>query len=163
MSKKTPILRSRNPQSLSKFLLLILISAIIASCSVPAMTNVDSYQRKSNVFAVDFRPNNLSNIEISKMDEGNWIEMGEVKNGQNSKYTISIEDDHLIVTGNDAPMDVPNYKTWLNYAMEELGYTASSEYDVFETIEEGWTYTIDLKEFPLVEAEEHRMIMYENK
>jgi hypothetical protein len=155
-----------NPKSktfLSRFLLVIFAVGITASCSVPAMTNPDSYQRKHEVYAVDFNPNNLNNIEISKMDEGDWIEMGQVKNGQNSKYTISIEDDHLIVTANDSPMDVPNYKTWINYAMQELGYTVSSPYDVFETVEEGWIYAIDLDEFPLVEAEEHRMIMYENK
>ena len=161
MSKNTNDLRSRT--YLFNFLLLIVTVGVTVSCSVPAMTNPESYQRKHNVYAVDFNPENLSNIEISKMDEGNWIEMGEVKNGQNSKYTISIEDDHLVVTANEAPMDVPNYKTWLQYAMEELGYTTSSPYDVFETVEEGWIYAIDLDEFPLVEAEEHRMIMYENK
>ncbi|MDT0690680.1 hypothetical protein RM549_12850 [Salegentibacter sp. F188] len=153
--------KSRN--NFFNLLLLISIVGITASCSVPAMTNPDSYQRKHEVFAVDFNPSNLNNIEISKMDEGTWIEMGQVKNGQNSKYSISIEDDHLIVTANETPMDVPNYKTWLNYAMEELGYTTSSPYDVFDTVEEGWIYSIDLEEFPLVEAEEHRMIMYENK
>ncbi|MDT0678223.1 hypothetical protein [Autumnicola musiva] len=127
------------------------------------MTNKESYERNHNVYAVDFNPENLTRIDIYKMDEGDWISIGEVKNGQNSKFSISIVDDHLTVTANENPMDIPNYKTWLQYAMEDLGYTANSPYDVFETVEEGWIYSIDLEKFPLVEQEEHRMIMYELK
>ncbi|MDT0644382.1 hypothetical protein RM553_16205 [Zunongwangia sp. F363] len=148
----------------SRFLFILLILSTIISCSVPGMANKESYERNHTVYAVDFNPQNLNKIYIYKMEEGDWISIGEVKNGLNAKYSINIVDDHLTVTANQAPMEVPNYKTWLKYAIEELGYSSSSTYDVFETVEEGWIYTIDLKKFPLIEQEqEHRMLMYEIK
>ena len=58
-------------------------------------------------------------------------------------------------------MDVPTYQTWIDYARQELGYTVQDEYDIFTTIEEGFIYEIDLQEHPLIEGEQHRILMYE--
>jgi len=60
-------------------------------------------------------------------------------------------------------MDLPTYQTWLNYARQELGHTMDSEHDLFNTVEEGWIYEIDLDKFPLVNDDNHRILMYEFK
>lgn len=141
--------------------LVILVS--LGSCSVPALTNADNYGKSHEVYAVDFNPNDLSQLDIKKMDEGTWVEIGTTKNSPNARYNVEINGDYLIVTTNKNPMDVPTYKTWLDYAMEELGYDVDDKYDIFETVEEGWIYEIDLKKHPLVSADEHRLLMYERK
>jgi hypothetical protein len=89
--------------------------------------------------------------------------MGKIKNNPDAKFQITLEGDFLIVQANDKLMDVPTYQTWLNYARQQLGYTEDSEYDVFNTVEEGWIYEIDLKKFPLVEGNMHRLLMYERR
>ncbi len=63
--------------------------------------------------------------------------MGKIKNNPGAKFKITLEGDFLIVQANDESMDVPRYQTWLNYARQELGYTEESQYDVFNTVEEG--------------------------
>jgi cellulose biosynthesis protein BcsQ len=127
------------------------------------MVNPDSYGREHQVYAVDFDPENLSSIIISKMDEGNWEDSDKVNNNENARFSISRENDYLIVQANKASMDLPTYQTWLNYALQELEYTMDSEYDVFDTVKEGWIYEIDLKRFPLVTDDTHRILMYELK
>lgn len=143
------------------FILVILFS--LGSCSVPALTNADNYGKSHEVYAVDFNPDDLSQLKIAKMDEGNWIEIESVKNSPNARFNVEIKGDYLIVTTNKNPMDVPTYKTWLDYAMEELGYDVNDKYDIFETVEEGWIYEIDLKKHPLVNSDDHRLLMYERK
>ncbi len=127
------------------------------------MTKPDSYTRNHEVYAVDFDPHNLNELQISKMDEGNWIAYETVKNGQSDNYTIEIENGFLTVISHKNKMDVPTYQTWLDYARQELGYSVEDEYDIFNTIEEGYIYEIDLEEHPLIEGNEHRILMYEQK
>lgn len=146
-----------------KFSLLFFSLIAFTSCSIPGMVNPDSYGRDHQVYAVDFDPENLSSINISKMNEGNWEDTGKVLNNQNARFSISIVGDYLIVEANKATMDLPTYQTWLNYARQQLGYTIDSEYDVFDTVNEGWIYEIDLDKFPLVNEDNHRILMYEFK
>ena len=54
-------------------------------------------------------------------------------------------------------------KTWLDYARQELGYSVEDEYDIFTTIKEGYIYEIDLGKHLLIEDDEHRILMYEQK
>ncbi|HEY9184535.1 MAG TPA: hypothetical protein VIM94_04350 [Salegentibacter sp.] len=143
------------------FLLVIFLS--LGSCTVPALTNADNYGRAHEVYAVDFNPEDLSKLSIAKMDEGTWKEVGSFKNSPSARYNVEIKGDYLIVTTNKNPMDVPTYKTWLDYAREELGYDQNDAYDIFETVEEGWIYEINLKKHPLVNTEDHRLLMYERK
>jgi len=147
----------------SKFPLLLFLLIAFTGCSIPGMVNPDSYGREHQVYAVDFDPENLSSIIISKMDEGNWEDSDKVNNNENARFSISRENDYLIVQANKASMDLPTYQTWLNYALQELEYTMDSEYDVFDTVKEGWIYEIDLKRFPLVTDDTHRILMYELK
>ncbi|CAM4322058.1 hypothetical protein [Gillisia limnaea] len=144
-----------------KFSLFFLSLIAFTGCSLPGMVNPDSYGRDHQTYAVDFDPKNLSSINISKMNEGNWENIGKVSNNGNSRFSITIENNYLIVEANKASMDLPTYQTWINYARQELGYTIDSEYDVFDTITEGWIYEIDLDKFPLVNEENHRILMYE--
>lgn len=144
-----------------KLSLLFFSLISIASCSIPGMVNPDSYGRDHQVYAVDFDPENLSTINIFRMNEGNWENTGKIVNNKNARFNISIEDNYLIVEANKATMDLPTYQTWLNYARKELGYTMDSEYDVFDTVKEGWIYEIDLDKFPLVNEHNHRILMYE--
>ncbi|MBO2545501.1 hypothetical protein J0871_13850 [Salegentibacter sp. BDJ18] len=139
---------------------IIILAISLGSCTA-GMTNPDSYTRNHVVYAVDFNPQNLSELQISKMDEGNWIDQKTSKNGKSARYTIEIEDDYLTVISNKNKMDVPTYQTWIDYARQELGYTVQDEYDIFTTIEEGFIYEIDLQEHPLIEGEQHRILMYE--
>ena len=139
---------------------IIILAISLGSCTA-GMTNPDSYTRNHVVYAVDFNPQNLSELQISKMDEGNWIDQKTSKNGKSARYTIEIEDDFLTVISNKNKMDVPTYQTWIDYARQELGYTVQDEYDIFTTIEEGFIYEIDLQEHPLIEGEQHRILMYE--
>ena len=148
--------------NLLTILLISVISLSLGSCSM-GMTNPDSYQRNHDVYAVDFNPNNLNELQIYKMDEGDWIEYEKVKNGQNTRYTIDIENGFLTVISNQNKMDVPTYQTWLDYARQELGYSVEDEYDIFTTTEEGYIYEIDLEEHPLIEGSKHRILMYEQK
>jgi len=147
----------------SKFPLLLFLLIAFTGCSIPGMVNPDSYGREHQVYAVDFDPENLSSIIISKMDEGNWEDSDKVNNNENARFSISRENDYLIVQANKESMDLPTYQTWLNYALQELEYTMDSEYDVFDTVQEGWIYEIDLKRFPLVTDDTHRILMYELK
>lgn len=144
-------------------ILAIVILLSIGSCSVPALTNADNYGKNHEVFAVDFNPADLSQLKIAKMNEGNWVEIGSVKNSADARYNVEINGDYLIVTANDKAMDVPTYKTWLDYAMDELGYDVNAEYDIFETVEDGYIYEIDLNKHPLIDAKDHRLLMYERK
>lgn len=143
------------------FLFVFLIS--ISSCSVPGMLDPDNYGRNHEVYAVDFNPKDLSSFSLSKMNEGNWSEMGKFKNNQEAQFQIILEGNFLIVQANEKSMDVPTYQTWLNYARQQLGYTVESEYDIFSTIEDGWIYEINLKTHPFVEGNVHRLLMYERK
>lgn len=145
----------------SVFLILFFIS--FSSCSVPGMLNADNYGRNHNVYAVDFNPKDLNSITLYQMNEGDWADMGKIKNNPDAKFQITLEGDFLIVQANDKLMDVPTYQTWINYARQQLGYTEESEYDVFTTVEEGWIYEIDLKKFPLIEGNSHRLLMYERR
>lgn len=149
--------------SLKRLKLSLLFFSLISitSCSIPGMVNPDSYGRDHQVYAVDFDPENLSTINIFRMNEGNWENTGKIVNNKNARFNISIEDNYLIVEANKATMDLPTYQTWLNYARKELGYTMDSEYDVFDTVKEGWIYEIDLDKFPLVNEHNHRILMYE--
>lgn len=147
----------------SKFIPLLFLLIAFTGCSVPGMMNPDSYGRQHQVYAVDFNPENLGNILISKMDEGTYKDSEKVINNVNARFSISLKDNYLIVQANKASMDLPTYQTWLNYAMQELGYTMDSEYDVFDTVEEGWIYEINLEQFPMVEGDTHRILMYELK
>jgi len=147
----------------SKFPLLLFLLITFTGCSIPGMVNPDSYGRQHQVYAVDFDPGNLSSINISKMDEGTWEVSDKVNNNENARFSISLENDYLIVQANKASMDLPTYQTWLNYALQELNYTMDSEYDVFDTVKEGWIYEINLKQFPLVAEGTHRILMYELK
>ncbi|MFO7719429.1 MAG: hypothetical protein R6W85_03185 [Gillisia sp.] len=144
-----------------KFSLLFFSIIAFTSCSIPGLVNPDSYGRDHQVYAVDFEPENLSSINISKMNKGTWEDAGKVLNNQNARFSISIEANYLIVEANKAKMDLPTYQTWLNYARQQLGYTMDSEYDVFDTVKEGWIYEIDLDKFPLINEENHRILMYE--
>jgi ABC-type Fe3+-citrate transport system substrate-binding protein len=147
----------------SKFIPLLFLLIAFTGCSVPGMMNPDSYGRQHQVYAVDFNPENLGSILISKMDEGTYKDSEKVINNVNARFSISLKDNYLIVQANKASMDLPTYQTWLNYAMQELGYTMDSEYDVFDTVEEGWIYEINLEQFPMVEGDTHRILMYELK
>lgn len=149
--------------SLVKFVLILLSVISLSSCSVPGMLDADNYGRNHNVYAVDFNPKDLNSITMYKMDEGNWSDMGKIKNSSTAKFQITIEGDFLTVQANEKVMDVPTYQTWLNYARQQLGYTVDSEYDVFDTVEDGWIYEIDLKKFPLIEGNTHRLLMYERR
>lgn len=144
-----------------KFSLFFLSLIAVTGCSLPGMVNPDSYGRDHQVYAVDFDPENLSSINISKMNEGNWDNIGKFSNDGNARFSITIVGNFLIVEANKASMDLPTYQTWLNYARAELGYTIDSEYDVFDTVAEGWIYEIDLTRFPLVNEDNHRILMYE--
>jgi len=148
--------------SILTILIISVISLTLSSCSL-GMANPDNYNRNHEVYAVDFNPHNLKELKIYKMDEGNWIEYETVKNKQNERYTIEVENGFLTVISNKNKMDVPTYQTWLDYARQELGYTVEDEYDIFDTIEEGYIYEIDLEEHPLIEENEHRILMYEQK
>ncbi|WP_231563231.1 hypothetical protein [Salegentibacter sp. Hel_I_6] len=145
-----------------KKILIVIISVSLGSCTA-GMTNPDSYQRNHEVFAVDFNPHNLNELKIYKMDEGDWIPFETTKNGNGERYSIEVDNDFLTVISHKNKMDVPTYQTWLNYAREQLGYRVQDEYDIFTTIEEGYIYEIDLQEHPLIEGEEHRILMYELK
>lgn len=145
----------------SKFSLILFFLILFTGCSIPGMVNPDSYGRQHQVYAVDFNPENLGSILISKMDEGTYKNSEKVHNNVNARFSISLEDNYLIVQANKASMDLPTYQTWLNFAIQEWGYTMDSEYDVFETVEEGWIYEINLDQFPLVEGDTHRILMYE--
>lgn len=147
----------------SKLLIILLSVFIFTSCSVPGMLDSDNYGRNHEVYAVDFNPKDLNSLSLYKMNEGDWANMGKVKNNTSAKFQIEIQGDFLIVQANHKGMDVPTYQTWLNYAMKQLGYTVDSEYDIFNTIEDGWIYEIDLKKFPLIEGNSHRLLMYERK
>jgi len=147
----------------SKFALFFFFLILFTSCSVPGMMNPDNYGRKHQVYAVDFDPNNLSSISISKMDEGTWEVSGKVNNNENARFSISVENNYLTVQANKASMDIPTYQTWLNYALKELDYKMDTEYDIFETVKEGWVYEINLDQFPIVEESTQRMLMYELK
>ncbi|WP_026838780.1 hypothetical protein [Gillisia sp. JM1] len=149
--------------SLVKFTLIVISIFSLSSCSVPGMLDSDNYGRNHNVYAVDFNPKDLNSISLYEMNEGDWADMGKIKNNPDAKFQITLEADFLIVQANDKLMDVPTYQTWLNYARQQLGYTEDSEYDVFNTVEEGWIYEIDLEKFPLVEGNMHRLLMYERK
>lgn len=135
----------------------------MGSCSAPALFNPDNYGRNHQVYAVDFNPKDLGKISISKMDEGNWVKVEELKNSPNARFNVEISGNYLTVTANKKVMDVPTYQTWLEHAMQELGYDEDDEYNLFETIEEGWIYEIDLEKHPLIETEDHRLLMYEQK
>lgn len=143
-------------------LFIVVISLSVGSCSM-GMTNPDSYTRNHEVFAVDFNPHNLNQLQISKMDEGDWIAYETVKNGNSDRYSIEVENGFLTVISHKNKMDVPTYQTWLDYARQELGYSVEDEYDIFTTIEKGYIYEIDLEEHPLIEGNEHRILMYEQK
>lgn len=147
----------------AKILLITISIFTFTSCSVPGMLNPDNYGRNHEVYAVDFNPKDLNSLSLYKMNEGDWTNMGKVKNNTTAKFQIEIQGDYLIVQANDKVMDVPTYQTWLNYAMKHLGYTVDSEYDIFNTVEDGWIYEIDLKKFPLIEGNSHRLLMYERK
>ncbi|TVZ27746.1 hypothetical protein JM83_2806 [Gillisia sp. Hel_I_86] len=151
------------PSSFVKFILISFSFFLITSCSVPGMLDADNYGRNHTVYAVDFNPKDLNSFALYKMDEGNWDDMGKFKNNATAKFQISLEGDFLTVQANEKVMDVPTYQTWLNYARQELGYTEESEYDVFNTVEDGWIYEIDLKKFPLIEGDSHRLLMYERR
>ncbi len=97
------------------------------------------------------------------MDEGDWIKYETVKNGGSNRYSIEVKDGFLTVTSHKNKMDVPTYQTWLDYARQELGYSVQDEYDIFTTIEDGFIYEIDLVKHPLIEGNEHRILMYERK
>ncbi|MBZ9730949.1 hypothetical protein LB467_14740 [Salegentibacter sp. JZCK2] len=146
---------------LTKFFIVV-ISLSVGSCSM-GMTNPDSYNRNHEVYAVDFNPHNLEQLKIFKMDEGDWIAYETVKKGQSDRYTIEVENGFLTVISHKNKMDVPTYQTWLDYARQELGYSVEDEYDIFTTIEEGYIYEIDLEAHPLIEGNEHRILMYEQK
>ena len=148
--------------SLKTFLIIISVFTL-TSCSVPGMMNPDSYGRNHEVYAVDFNPQDLNSLILYKMDEGDWSNMGKIKNNHSAKFQIELQGDYLIVQANDKVMDVPTYQTWLDYARQQMGYDMDSEYDVFNTVEEGWIYEIDLKKFPLIEGDSHRLLMYERK
>ncbi|PKD17795.1 hypothetical protein APR40_14485 [Salegentibacter salarius] len=148
--------------NLLTILLIPVISLSLGSCSM-GMTNPDSYQRNHDVYAVDFNPHNLTELEIFKMDEGDWVKYETVKNGQSDRYSIEVKDGFLTVTSHKNKMDVPTYQTWLDYARQELGYSVEDEYDIFTTIEEGYIYEIDLEEHPLIEGIKHRILMYDQK
>lgn len=149
--------------SLVKFTIVVFTIFSLSSCSVPGMLNPDTYGRNHNVYAVDFNPKDLSSISLFQMNEGDWADMGKLNNNSTAKFQIILEDDFLIVQANDKSMDVPTYQTWLNYARTQLGYTEDSEYDLFNTVDEGWIYEIDFKKFPLIEGNTHRLLMYERK
>lgn len=153
------------PQIRTIKLFIVLLSIVaFASCSAPGLTNPDNYKRNHDVFAVDFNPSDLSELNIYKMNEGNWETVATVKNGKSARYSINYDGDYLVVSSNQRKMDVPTYKTWLDYARAQLGYDVNSEYDVFDIVEEGWIYEIDLNKHPLVEGEDkHRILMYEIK
>ena len=148
--------------SVFKNFMIALLAISLGSCT-SGITNPDSYQRNHDVYAVDFNPHNLTELEIFKMDEGDWVKYETVKNGQSDRYSIEIKDGFLTVTSHKNKMDVPTYQTWLDYARQELGYTVQDEYDIFTTIEEGFIYEIDLDKHPLIEENEHRILMYEQK
>lgn len=139
---------------------IAILAVSLGSCTA-GMTNPDSYTRNHVVYAVDFNPHNLNELQISKMDEGKWIDHETSKNGKSARYTIEIENGFLTVISNKNKMDVPTYQTWIDYARQELGFTVQDEYDIFTTIEDGFIYEIDLEEHPLIEGEEHRILMYE--
>ena len=161
---KLNLIRFTLSLKLLKFSLLFFSIIAFTSCSIPGMVNPDSYGRAHQVYAVDFDPENLSSINISRMNEGNWENIGKVVNNKNARFSISVEDNYLIVEANKATMDLPTYQTWLNYARQALGTTMDSEHDLFNTVEEGWIYEIDLDKFPLVNDDDnHRILMYEFK
>lgn len=143
-------------------LLITVISLSLGSCSM-GMTNPDSYTRNHEVYAVDFNPHNLKELQIYKMNEGDWVAYETVKKGQGDRYSIEVENGFLTVISHKNKMDVPTYQTWLDYARQELGYTVNDEYDIFTTIEEGYIYEIDLEAHPLIEGNKHRILMYEQK
>lgn len=147
----------------AKISLIILSVFTFTSCSVPGMLDADNYSRNHEVYAVDFNPKDLNSINLYKMKEGDWSNMGKVKNNTTAKFQIEIQGDFLIVQANENDMDVPTYQTWLNYARQQLGYNVDSEYDIFNTVEDGWIYEIDLKKFPLIDGNSHRLLMYERK
>ncbi len=120
-----------------KFTLIVLSIFSLSSCSVPGKLDSDNYGRNDNVYAVDFNPKDLNNITLYLMNEGDWADMGKIKNNPAAKFQITLEGDFLIVQANDESMDVPTYQPWLNYARIELGYTEEVEYDVFNILEEG--------------------------
>ena len=148
--------------SIFKYFIIALLAISLGSCTA-GLTNPDSYQRNHDVYAVDFNPHNLTELEIFKMDEGDWVKYETVKNGQSDRYSIEVKDGFLTVISHKNKMDVPTYQTWLDYARQELGYTVHDEYDIFTTIEEGYIYEIDLEKHPLIEENEHRILMYEQK
>jgi len=150
-------------RSFLTFICLLLVSLSFTSCSAPAMLDADNYGRNHDVFAVDFDPLNLSSISISKMDEGNWQDLGKVRNNEEARFNIEIDGKFMIVSSNSKKMDEPTYQTWLNHARQDLGMSVDDEYQIFHTIEDGWIYEIDLEEYPLLDGSSHRILMYEQK
>ncbi|MCF4101438.1 hypothetical protein L1I30_07160 [Gillisia sp. M10.2A] len=154
--------KSLTPYSLLKVISILFLSIILlSSCTIPSMMNPDNYGRNHTVYAVDFNPKDLNSIILLKMDEGNWENMGKVKNNEDAKFSILIKHGYMTVQSNEKEMDIPTYQTWLNYARTQLGYTTESEYDIFDTVKKGWVYDVNLKKHPLVDGENHRILMYE--
>lgn len=143
-------------------LALFCFSFFFGSCTLGGITNPDNYSRNHVVYAVDFKPTDLSYLKISKMNEGKWGLAKKVDNNEDERYSIKITSNHLTVTSKNK-MDLPLYQTWLDYARENLGYKVENEYDIFNTIEEGYIYEVNLGEYPLIDKEEHRILMYELK
>lgn len=156
-------LEDSSNRSILSYLCLALILISFSSCSVPSMLDTDNYGRDHTVYAVDFDPRNLSSITISKMDEGNWEDLGKVRNNEEARFNISIEGDFMIVSANSKQMDEPTYQTWLNHARQDLGMSVDEEYHLFSTVEDGWIYEIDLIKYPLLEESAHRILMYEQR
>ncbi|SHF60596.1 hypothetical protein SAMN05444483_101752 [Salegentibacter echinorum] len=157
------MLRHFNLKKSTLFLLaLFCFPLFFGSCTLGGITNPDNYSRNHVVYAVDFKPTDLSHFKISKMNEGKWVDVKKVANNEDERYSINITSDHLTVISKNK-MDLPLYQTWLDYARKNLGYKAESEYDIFNTIEEGYIYEVDLGEYPLIDKEEHRILMYEFK
>jgi len=127
------------------------------------MMDSDNYGRDHDVFAVDFDPQNLSSIKIYKMNEGDWEDMGKVRNDEEARFNVEIDGKYMIVSSNSKKMDEPTYQTWLNHARQDLGMAVDDEYHIFSTIEDGWIYEIDLNEYPLLEGNSHRILMYEQR
>ena len=90
-------------------LTIIVISISLGSCSM-GITNPDSYTRNHEVYAVDFNPHKLNELQIYKMNEGDWIAFESEKNGQSDRYSIEIENGFLTVISHKNKMDVPTYQ-----------------------------------------------------
>lgn len=150
-------------RTISTFICLLILIISFTSCSVPGMMDADNYGRNHDVYAVDFDPQNLSSIVISKMKEGNWEDIGKVRNDIEARFNIAIDGKYMIVSSNSKKMDEPTYQTWLNHARQDLGMGVDDDYQIFSTVEDGWIYEIDLEKYPLIEGSSHRILMYEQK